>query len=604
MLKISKKISTDVLVIGGGGAACTAAVAAARNGARVALVSKGRIGNSGNTIMIGGSYGMDGESAFYDYQIEEADPSFTRDALFRSIVNDGFYLSDQNMVEQFVEESPHIVNEVRRWGEQAGQFFQFYRPSMWNVSGRGLGKSLQKGLDHTDRIERFEDVYVIELLKNGDRVTGALALDICSGELIEFEAKAAILGTGGFQPFSLKNTNSDMTGDGQAMAYRAGAKLADMEFMMFLVTALEPNEMKGSILPVIMLFRKAFGYDPLDGNGEKIEVPQKLRDLEKTSEMCKLVHIYYYGKAISAGRGTADGGIYFDFTRFSDEEIDGMFEEVMNHFDGFYKRGFYHGDNIMEYKRIIKEKRKIEVGLSNEYCVGGILVDETMYTGVEGLYAAGECASGVFGANRVADAVTEMMCQGYKAGSVASGYAAGTEILQSDTAYTEKQLRVLERILSQREGMRASDARKRLEEISDRTIGFYREEAALKRGVKEYEELESALLKAGTRSSSLVYNLEFLRLIQVKNCLICAKIAAKMALNRRESRGLHLRSDYPYIDNEQYLTRTIAKRMNGEDILTSRPPVVTRMPLKPAGKLDYETYLQEEDLGMSNMEER
>ena len=120
MLKIAKKITTDILVIGGGGAACTASIAAARNGASVALVCKGKTGNSGNTIMIGGSYGMDGESAANDYHIPGADPSFTREDMFRSIVNDGFNLSDQRLVQQFVDDSPSIVYEVKQWGEELG----------------------------------------------------------------------------------------------------------------------------------------------------------------------------------------------------------------------------------------------------------------------------------------------------------------------------------------------------------------------------------------------------------------------------------------------------------------------------------------------------
>ena len=222
-----------------------------------------------------------------------------------------------------------------------------------------------------------------------------------------------------------------MTGDGQAMAYRAGARLADMEFMLFLITAVEPNEMRGSILPVICTFRDAFDYDPVDRFGQKIEIPNQLREMEKTSEMCKLVHIYYYGKAIREGRGTENGGIYFDFHRFTDQEIDRMFDALMDHFDGFYPRGKYHGNDILEYKRLVKEKRRIEVGLSSEYSVGGILVDENMDTGVPGLFAAGECASGVFGANRVADAVTEMLVQGYKAGTVAAERAALEEKVES-----------------------------------------------------------------------------------------------------------------------------------------------------------------------------
>mgnify|MGYP004629211187 CR=1 FL=1 len=341
MLKIAKKITTDILVIGGGGAACTASIAAARNGASVALVCKGKTGNSGNTIMIGGSYGMDGESAANDYHIPGADPSFTREDMFRSIVNDGFNLSDQRLVQQFVDDSPSIVYEVKQWGEELGERFGFYPPGNWDVTGRSFGRSLMNGIKKTDNITIYNDVAITDLLKCGDKVTGALGLDLYNGCLIEFEAKATILGTGGFQPYTLKSTNTDSTGDGQAMAYRAGAKLADMEFILFMVTAIEPREYFGSILPALCTFRSAFDYDAVDCEGKRIEVPEKVKEMESVSEMCKVLDMYYYGKALNEGRGTEHGGFYFDFHRFSDEEIDRMFDAVMDHFEGFYPHGYY-----------------------------------------------------------------------------------------------------------------------------------------------------------------------------------------------------------------------------------------------------------------------
>ena len=604
MVTIKEKVFTDVLVIGGGGAACTAAVASARKGADTVLVSKGKIGNSGNTIMIGGSYGMDGESAFYEYHIPEADPSFTKEDLFRSICNDGFNLSDQNMVEQFVEESPRIVYEVREWGREAGQHYKFYRPGNWDVSGRGMGRSLLKGVEKEGSIRLYEDVMIIGLLKNGDRVTGAVGMDLYEGCLLQFEAKEVVLGTGGYQPYSLKNTNSDMTGDGQAMAYRAGARLADMEFMLFLITAVEPNEMRGSILPVICTFRDAFDYDPVDRFGQKIEIPNQLREMEKTSEMCKLVHIYYYGKAIRGGRGTENGGIYFDFHRFTDQEIDRMFDALMDHFDGFYPRGKYHGNDILEYKRLVKEKRRIEVGLSSEYSVGGILVDENMDTGVPGLFAAGECASGVFGANRVADAVTEMLVQGYKAGTVAAERAALEEKVESSRDSVSMITEGIKRRLEQKGGCRLGDLIAQMESVSDKTLGLWRNEESLNTGLQAYDRLEKDLESVEIADKTLVYNRELIRMLQAENTLLCSRVASGMARMRKESRGLHLREDYSYIDNEHWQKRIISHLDSGKDVLETRTPIVTRVPLRPEKKVDYETFILEEDLGMANMEEK
>lgn len=603
MLQVKEKITADVLVIGGGGAACTAAVAAARNGASVVIVSKGKTGNSGNTIMIGGSYGMDGESACHDYHIPGADPNFTKEELFRSIVNDGFHLSDQKMVEQFVEDSPRIVYEVKQWGEEIGEKFEFYAPANWDVTGRSMGRALLQGVKKTPNIAIYNDIAVTDLLKNGKKVTGALGLDLYGGKLIQFDAKATILATGGFQPYTLRTTNTDSTGDGQAMAYRAGARLADMEFILFMVTALEPNEIKGSILPSLCTFRAAFDYDPVDGMGKKIEIPEKVREMESVSEMCKVLDMYYYGKVLNEGRGTKNGGFYFDFNRFTEEEIDVMFDAVMEHFEGFYQHGYYHGENIMEYRDLIKKNRRIEVGFGGEYSVGGIHIDENMFTGVPGLFAAGEVGCGVFGANRVADAVTEMLVQGYKAGESAAAETAKEELLCSHEDSVKAAVGVLENLLKNEGGIRIGEARKRLQDISDGTLKLLRTEETLSDGISKYEKLEHDMENITLAGKGLLYNRELLEALQLKNLLTCSRISAKMALERKESRGLHLRDDYPMIDNENWQVRLVAERKDGKDRLTKEIPAVTKVPLRKPEKLDYNTFVLTEDLGMKNMED-
>lgn len=412
-----------------------------------------------------------------------------------------------------------------------------------------------------------------------------------------------MLGTGGFSAYTLQNTNTDMTGDGLAMAYRAGAKLSDLEFQLFLMTAVEPYDIRGSILPALCTFRSKFDYDPVDRDGNHIEVPEKLREMEATSEMCKLVHMYYFGHVVNAGKGSPSGGIYFDFSRFTDEQIDEMFEAVMDHFDGFYKHGYYHGESIIDFRDLAKKERRVEVGLTSEYSVGGIFVDENMFTGVPGLYAAGEAASGVFGANRVADAVTEMLVQGYKAGEVAAKYAAEQALLSPDDAAVEQAVAVLEGLLSNRGGVAVSEAVDRLGEISDRALGMVRNENSLRTGVEAFEALDAEMEHLTLRSKSPRYNRELMQALAARNLLICSRVAAKMALERKESRGLHLRDDYSYIDNENWQVRQLAELINGEDKLSKKAPVVTKIPLRKAEKIDYESFILEEDLGMKNMEE-
>jgi len=603
MLNITNLIKTDILVIGGGGAACTAAVAAARNGAKVALVCKGKAGNSGNTIMIGGSYGMDGESASNVYHIEGADPSFTKEEMFESIIKDGFNLSDQKIARQFVEDSPKIVYEVKQWGEEIGQKFGFYPPANWDVTGRSFGKALLNGIKKTDGITVYNDVLITDLLKSGDRVTGALGLDIYNGELIEFSAKATILATGGFQPFSLKSTNTDSTGDGQAMAYRAGARLADMEFILFMVTAIEPKEYYGSILPALCSFRATFDYDAVDAKGAPIPIPQKLKDLESVSEISKVLEMYYYGKIFNSGDVTPGGGFYFDFHRFSDEEIDKMFEAVMDHFEGYYPHGYYHAESITAYRDYIKEHRRVEVGFGGEYSIGGIRIDENMETDLPGLYAAGEVGCGAFGANRVADAVTEMIVQGYKAGETASKKYLDSPQTIPDEESVASAVNRIEGILSSKGKNRIGKLKTKLYHISDDTLKLLRNEETLNKGIREYEILEKELGEIGISYKDLTYNRELVEAIQLNNLLTCSRVAAKMALERKESRGVHLREDFPYIDNENWQVRIFSELKDGKDILSRHNPVVTSIPRRAPEKIDYHTYVMTEDLGMKNQED-
>jgi succinate dehydrogenase / fumarate reductase flavoprotein subunit len=599
---VSKVVETEILVVGGGGAGITAAIGAARSGAKVLLVSKGQVGNSGNTIMIGGSFAMDGHSAYYDYDIKEADKEFTKADLYESIIKDGFYINDQNMVRQFVEESPAIVYEVVKWAEQTGKPFDFGPPSTWWMSGRMMGNALKQGLVSTPGIERISDIAVIELLSDGGRVCGALALELNTGDFVQINAKAVVLGTGGFQPFSLKNTNSDMTGDGVAMAFRAGAKVSDMEFLLFLMTALEPQDIVGSILPLMLVTMPTFKYVATDREGKELTMPQELKDMETKSEICKLLHMVYYGKTITTDNKTDKGGVFLKITG-TDEEINQAFDETVELFRKFYKEGFYHHNDINKVRRMCLDKRRWEVGLGNEYSVGGILVNEKMETTVKGLFAGGECASGVFGANRVADAVTEMVVQGYRAGLTAAEYAktahAGNCGTECGSIIAERLLEVL----NNKGGILVNEAVRRFEAISDKYLNCYRDGEGLRAAIEQYEQLEKELENATILCKDMAYNAELMGLIALKNRLLCSKLAAYMGEARKESRGLHLRLDYPNIDNKNYFVRSIAHK-DGDNIeLSTRKPIAGEIAPPDYETIEYERYLLETGIGLENLQD-
>ena len=461
-----------------------------------------------------------------------------------------------------------------------------------------MGAALKYGVGTCEGIERYEDFAALELIKaDDDSICGAVVLDIYNGELYEFEAKAVVLATGGFQPHKLKNTNHDMTGDGVAMAYRAGAAVSDMEFLLFLVTSLEPEHVKGSIFPIMYMSDPRLNYITVDAEGNEYPLDPKLKEIEGRSELCKLIHMACYGSIVDGAKAGPNGGFFVKFLN-TDEELDEIFGDLIDMFASFYKKGFYHTVNIVEHLELIKKNRMVEVGLGNEYTVGGLYVNEKMETTLKGLFAGGECASGVFGANRVADAVTEMLVQGKRAGISAAEYAKGKEIPKGSGANDIKKLLA---IFENKDGISPAEAIRQLEDISFAGINCIRNEASLDKALSDYKKLLEDIENITLTDKSRKYNYEWLQASQVKNRLTCSLLSACMAKERKESRGLHIRDDYPLIDNENFLVRQIAVDKDGTPCIEKRTPIVTDVPLPPPDKLEYLSFITDFGLGLENM---
>lgn len=580
-----KIIAADVLAVGGSGAGVTAALAAQRSGREVLLVSKGKVGNSGNAIMAGGGFSIDGESAHRICGIEEADPNFTKEQLFENIVKESYFISDQNMVEQYVDESPQIVHELLEWGKRCGQEFLFVPPSTWISAGKSWGRALKQAIKENPGIKVMEDVMVVDLLTNNGTVVGALGIDIYTGELIVFKSKAVVLGTGGFQPFSLKNTVTDMTGDGVAMAYRVGAKLADMEFLLAFATALWPEEMKGSIYPFVFEFNmRDLDFIIRDGQGKIVEIPPEVTRTTRGTKLSKLVSMYYWGKEINEGRGTSNDGIYIDYSINSRGKIQESLEMFFDRFSRWHRRGYYKGEDMSKVKDKMLKGEYLEVGLGFEYSMGGILVDDRMQTGVPGLFAAGEVTSGVFGACRAGDGLTEMLAQGYRAGLSAAEFARDSDELSIDKYQVEK---VVDKILKPfkiKDGISGVKVHDNIEKAADAGFGVIRNEEGLIKTLKELERIKKEEIpNISSADKSRRYNIDWIESIQCRNLLTCTEAGVRAALMRKESRGCHIREDYPEVNHDKWLVRIIVSNEKGEMKLSTRKPKVTRLSL-PTGK--------------------
>ncbi|HHV38886.1 MAG TPA: FAD-binding protein [Tepidimicrobium sp.] len=584
---IDRIVKTDVLVIGGAGAAVSAAVSAYEKGAKVTMVSKGKVGRSGNTIMIGGGFGIDGESAKKICGEEAADLNYTKDDVFESVVKNSFYLSDQNIAEQFAEESPYAVKQCIDWARNAKQIFQFIPPAtLWNTSGRSFGNALARGMKENPGVDVMEDVIVVDVLLDDGVAVGAIGVEVYSGEIILFEAKAVIIGTGGYQPYSLKNSISDMTGDGIAMGYRAGAKIADMEFLLFIPTAVEPYNLRGSIVPYLFTVPVFFPmiYKITDGDGNEIEIPEKCNKVPGASKMMKIILSYYWGKSIYESYDEHGNCMYYDFSHCTEEEIEEAFEGFANHFSTWHKKGTYNRIDLEELKATVLRDRKIKVGLGCEYSMGGIVIDENMSTGVPGLFAAGEVTSGLFGAFRGGDGLTEMLAHGFRAGKSAAEYAEDAAEGKIDSQQVDSIVETIMEPFKRDEGVSPYKVQEKIETAADRGFNFFRDEEGLANTVKTYEKIrEDMIPNMALSSKSRKYNFQWITSILVRNLILCNEVGARAAQMRKESRGCHMRVDYPEVNNDEWLVKIEAQQEGDEIKISTRKPVVTRKPL-PKGK--------------------
>lgn len=592
--RIDRTIETDILVIGGSGAGTMAAVTAAEKGAKVLLAVKGKLGKSGNAIMAGAGFSMDGETAYNKYGIKEADPKDTKEALFERIVKQSFYLSDQNMVEQFVNDCGDCVYKLNKWINKAGHKTVFFPSEGYLTSGKSVTDGCRQGVSEIEGIDVIEDFMAVDILMEDGRAVGAVGIDIYTGDIIEIKAKAVVLATGGYQPYSLKCTVSDMTGDGMAMAYRAGAKLADMEFLLYIpAVALSPAVYKGSIYP----FLHSNMYMPIvkNGRGEAVldTVPKEILKMAKESEMGKLIFTYYFEKQISEGKGTPNGGVYFDYSNISFDDYKKALEKVLPMMSMWYGKGFYQGNNLDIFVDNIKNGVPWEVGPGCEYSMGGIEVDENMYTGVEGLYAAGETTSGVFGAMRVADGLVEMLVQGHAAGLSAYEYIQSADEAAVKNTNIESIITDILLPLERKDGISPISIHKNIEKTADAGFNFRRNEKGLTKALNEILKMQSASIhEMSTKSKNRIYNYEWIEAIQSRNLLTCVEAGVRAALMRKESRGTHIRDDYEFVDNDNWLLRIMSRKgENGLMELSTRKPKVTKIELPKGKNKDIPDYL-------------
>ncbi len=565
----------DVLIVGGGGAGLRAAIAVveADPGLTVAIVSKVYPMRSHTVSAEGGAAAV----------ISETD---SLDEHFRDTVSGGDWLCDQDAVELFVAEAPKELLRLEHWGcpwsrEPDGHvavrpFGGMKQQRTWFAADKTgfhlLHTLFQTSLQH-DRIERFDEWYVTKLLVDDGRVGGVVAIELATGRIETIEAKAVILCTGGCGRVYPFTTNANIkTGDGMALAYRAGAPLKDMEFVQYHPTGLpftgilitEAARAEGGWMLNRDGYRYLQDYDLGKPEPHPVLKSMELGPRDRLSQA--FVHEDEKGRTIPSPYGPV---VHLDLRHLGEKVIDTKLPFVR--------------ELCRDYQNIDPVHELIPVRPVVHYMMGGVHTDLEGATGLDGLYAAGETACvSINGANRLgSNSLPELLVFGARAGRAAASYAAERprpgSALQAAAADERHRLEALLRRDDGRE--RIAELRTEMQDAMEFGAGIYRNRGDLEKSVDRMHELQDRSASVRITDHSLTFNTELIAALELEFMLEVAGSILHSAMMREESRGAHQRIDFPDRDDERYLAHSLIYRNPDGTWRIDYPPVtITRWP--------------------------
>ncbi len=559
------RLETDVLVVGSEGAGARAAIAADDGGARVIMASKGLFGKSGVTLMAPYSCCV----AFGD-----ADPRDNPWEHFKDTIRGGHWLSNQKVAYSYTHNAPRRMLDLERYGAKFnktddGKFEQVLMPG--HTYPRAIhyhfrtGSQFKKGLTaevgKRPGITVKEDFLVVDVFVDAGRVTGALALDVRSGEYVVVDCGAVVLATGGamemFYPRS--DASDDMTGDGHAIALRAGAQLADIEFMQFFPTGMVwPPALNGVIW--IGELRYHCGGWLYNKFGERFMVKY---DRERMELSTRDITSRAIVTEILEGRGSPHGGVWLSVTHLGRNQIQTFVDET---FPGFSFRGY----NLLDAGVDIREDA-IEIAPMAHFYMGGVRCDAGCATAVPGLFVAGEVTAGVNGANRIeGNALSETQVQGAVAGEAAarhaSGAAGGVERDQAQAAVAR-----FRTLTDRSEGVDQLALRHEVQEIMWKNVGVVRTGEGLDKACGRLAGLREQAAEICVQNKEPRANRELLEALETQNLVTLAEAVAVAARARTETRGAHYRRDCTNEDDPRWLVNSVVSFSDGQIDLRHEP---------------------------------
>jgi succinate dehydrogenase / fumarate reductase flavoprotein subunit len=566
----------DVLVIGAGGAGLRAAIEASAAGVRVGLVCKSLLGKA-HTVM------AEGGIAAALANVDERDNWRVH---FADTMRGGQYVNQWRMAELHAREAPDRVRELEAWGAvfdrtKDGRILQRHfgghkYPRLAHVGDRtglemirtlqdqGVHKGIDVHMEHT----------ILSLLKDGDRVIGAFGYERERGRFKIFRAKAVVLATGGIgRAYKITSNSWEYTGDGHALAYEAGAELIDMEFIQFHPTGMvwPPSVMgilvtegvrgEGGILTnadakrfMFEAIPENYRHQTADNEEEGWRYCQGHKDSRRPPELLTRDHVSRcIVREIKEGRGSPHGGVFLDISWIK-QKIPNAAEHIKRKLPSMYHQ-------FKQLADIDITEQPMEVGPTTHYIMGGVRVDpDTQMSRLPGLFAAGECAAGINGANRLGgNSLSDLLVFGKRAGEFAARFAienqlGGIDIGKIDTVVGEA-LAPFERS----GGENPYTIQKDLQETMQDLVGIVRTETEMREALERIGNLKTRAEKAAV-TGNREYNPGWHTAIDLKNLLTVSEAIARTALERKESRGAQFREDYPNKEERFSKVNTIASR--------------------------------------------
>jgi len=569
-------VEHDVLVIGAGGAGLRASIEASAAGVRVGLVCKSLLGKA-HTVM------AEGGIAAALANVDERDNWKVH---FADTMRGGQYVNQWRMAELHAKEAPDRVRELEAWGAvfdrtKDGRILQRHfgghkYPRLAHVGDRTGLEMIRTLQDHG--VHQGIDVHmehtILSLLKDGDRVVGAFGYERERGRFKIFHAKAVVLATGGIgRAYKITSNSWEYTGDGHALAYVAGAELIDMEFIQFHPTGMVwPPSVMGILVTEgvrgeggILLNNdgKRFMFESIPENyraqtandeEEGWRYCQGHKDARRPPELLTRDHVSRcIVREIKEGRGSPHGGVYLDIAWIK-QKMPNAAEHIKRKLPSMYHQ-------FKQLADIDITEQPMEVGPTTHYIMGGVRVDpDTQMSRLPGLFAAGECAAGINGANRLGgNSLSDLLVFGKRGGEFAATFARDNPHGQINTDEIDTVAREALSPFERSNGENPYAIQKDLQETMQNLVGIVRTEAEMREALERIDELKGRAKQAAV-TGNREYNPGWHTALDLKNLLTVSEAITRAALERKESRGAQFREDYPDKDERFGKVNTIVSK--------------------------------------------